>query len=69
MAAIDHPRSRNACTSTASPHVSMEPGLLRAEGLDTISIEGVPLLLVDLQTAHPVLKGGEIQRSSLGSFP
>jgi hypothetical protein len=47
----------------------MEPGLLRAEGLDTISIEGVPLLLVDLQTAHPVLKGGEIQRSSLGSFP
>jgi hypothetical protein len=53
MAAIDHPRSRKACTSTASPHVSMEPGLLQAEGLDTVSIEGVPLLLVDPDTAHP----------------
>jgi len=39
----------------------MAPGLLRAEGLDTVSIEGVPLLLVDLDTAHPVLKGGEVQ--------
>jgi hypothetical protein len=29
--------------------------------LDTVSIEGVPLPLVDLQTAHPVLKGGEFQ--------
>jgi hypothetical protein len=67
MAAIDHPRSRNACTSTASPHVSMESGLLRGCGLDTVSIEGVPLLLVDLQRPTRVLRGGEIQGASLGS--
>jgi hypothetical protein len=47
----------------------MEPGLLRAEGLDTISIEGVPLLLVDPDTAHPGAqgRGGSVIES--GEFP
>jgi hypothetical protein len=47
----------------------MEPGLLRAEGLDTISIEGVPLPLVDLGTAHPDAQGQGVSVIESGEFP
>jgi hypothetical protein len=47
----------------------MESGLLRAEGLGAVSIEGVPLLLVDLDTAHPNAQGWGVSVIESGEFP